>query len=111
MSKVINFVGYDCNVVQNKFQANNSICLSLVAADTKANRDKDTFPGEPIARASVFVDGVGVADNQSLIKDYSENKGILKTLVDAGIVEETGTVYNIGHSDDTLVHLVTLIPQ
>jgi hypothetical protein len=111
MSKVINFVGYDCNLVQNKFQANNSVCLSLVAADTKANLDNDTFPGEPIARASVFVEGIPVSENQTLIKDYSENKGILKVLVEEGLVEETGIVYNIGQSDETLAHLVNIVPQ
>lgn len=111
MSKIFNFAGFDCIVVQNKFQANNSICLSLIAADSKLNIENDTFSGEPIARASVFVKDIPVGENQTLIKDYSDNKGILKALINAGIVEATGTAYNVGHSDDTLVHLVNVISQ
>lgn len=42
--------------------------------------------GEPYTRATSNVLGVALEDDEVLVKDYSENAGVLKALVDGGVV-------------------------
>lgn len=53
--------------------------IALVLVDPKD-------PTEFIAVATVNVPEVRLTDNQVIIKDYSENEGMLKTLVEAEVV-------------------------
>jgi len=71
----IKFAGYACKVVRTKY-ANGQNALRLV----------DIYDGEPIAVASVCVPILQCADDEIFIKNYSENEGVLETLVDAGVV-------------------------
>lgn len=50
----------------------------------------------PYARATVAVDGVDLVDGEVLIKDHSENAGMLEALEAAGIVERTGRYVRSG---------------
>lgn len=107
MSKIIRFSGYDCLVVKNNFNNNNQICLSLVGADTEHNKEMDVFPHEPIAKASVNLEGVKVGENQTIIKDYAENRGILKILLHFGLVKETGVAIEL--PNDNLAYIVDVL--
>jgi len=51
-----------------------------------------TTEGEPLMKASVFVEGVNVNEHHVLIKDYSENEGITQCLADNGVVEVLRTM-------------------
>ena len=53
-------------------------------------RDRDD--GEPVATATINVPEEPLAENEVIIKDYSENDGMLAALLDAGVVEPTGRV-------------------
>lgn len=46
--------------------------------------------GSPIAVATVNIPDVKLPEGYVFIKDWSENTGMLKCLVEAGIVEDTG---------------------
>jgi hypothetical protein len=52
--------------------------------------------GEMYATASVNVPGVELESNEVLIKNYSENEGILEMLEEAGYVERTGRYVQSG---------------
>lgn len=57
----------------------------------------DLTTGMPIAKATINVPGLLLADNQVVIKDYAENEGMLKALIDEGIVKSTGETVRVGH--------------
>lgn len=44
--------------------------------------------GEPWATATVNLPNEFITENEVAVKDYSENKGVLQALIDAGIVYE-----------------------
>lgn len=71
----IEWNGYTCKTVFDKYE-NGRTAIRLVD-------DKD---GSPIATATINLPGEWVAENQVLIKDYSENSGMAKALLDAGVV-------------------------
>jgi hypothetical protein len=109
MSKIIRFLSYDCTIVTKQF-ANGQLCLTLVGANTRHNQNEGIMTGEPICKASVFVDGLAVAENQTCIKDYSENKGIYEVLRQADVISEAKASYILGNPD-TNVHVVDILKQ
>lgn len=77
--KTVNFNGYEC-YVNKAFYDNNRTALQLI--------DKES--GLPVCIATVNVPETELQDDEVIIKDYSENQGVLKVLEDAGIVKMTG---------------------
>lgn len=74
----VKFMRWLCTIEERRY-GNGRLALELV--DSK---------GEPVAVATVNVPGSPLADDEVFIKDYSENEGMLDSLVAAGIVERTG---------------------
>lgn len=66
--------------------ANGRVCLQAYTLD-----------GEPYLTATVNVPDVDLEDGQVVIKDYSENAGVLKALVDAGIVDLPDGIVSLGY--------------
>jgi hypothetical protein len=68
--------------------------------------------GNLAAMATVNIPEVQLKPNQVLIKDYSENHGMLRALEDAGIVKATGQSIRSGFADlpvcDLLIHPPTV---
>lgn len=60
-----------------KTYKNGQICIQLI----------DTSDGFPFATATVAVEDNLLKEDELAIKDYSENEGILDTLIDHNIVE------------------------
>jgi hypothetical protein len=52
--------------------------------------------GEEWTTATVNLPGAELAPDEVLVKDYSENVGMLQALVEAGIVEPTGRTVRSG---------------
>lgn len=52
----------------------------------------DAEDGGPVATVTVAVPGEPLADDEVVVKDHGENAGLLRALVDAGVVEPTGRV-------------------
>lgn len=89
---VFRYRDWDCVPVFNSYSAGGMPSISLVGADTKHNVSVGVEPGEPIAMATVNIPEIAamLGSNQTLIKNYSENQGMIDALVNAGVVEEVG---------------------
>lgn len=71
----IYFCGYECIATVAKY-GNGRIAIQLIDA-----RDHD-----PIATATVNIPRVPLGPDEVIIKNYSENTGIEKPLIEAGII-------------------------
>ena len=110
MSNVIRAFGYDCNVVLERFAQDKSLCVTLIAANTEHNKEQEVFTGEAIAKPSVYIEGLEIGENQTVLKNYSETKDIVQILVNAGIVEETGQAIQVSEfSNDSLAYIVNVL--
>jgi hypothetical protein len=72
----INFSGYECFVMHRKYPQNNRHAIELI----------DTEDCCPVAVASVNIPEASLEDDEILIKGWSENEGIGKILIKAGII-------------------------
>lgn len=84
-----------CEVVFGKY-SNNMPSISLF----------DVEDGSPVCVATVNLPEINVQEGHTLIKNYSENNGVLEALVKAGIVEDTGRVFPAGHVEANLVKII-----
>lgn len=57
-----------------------------------------TLEGEPFMVASVNVPSVHLEEDEVIIKDYSENEGVLNFLEDNNIVHATPYAVQVGHT-------------
>ena len=78
------FYGYTCVATRHTYP-NGRPAISVEDADT----------GEPICKASVNMPELDLEEDEVLIKDWSENEGILDALVSAGVIELTGNAYHL----------------
>ena len=89
----IKFKEWTCFLEFDQYQNNLSTAISLIGLEGE-------YAGEPIATASVNVPNLTLPTDQVAIKDWSENEGVLKALVDAGVVKvlyQVPTGYAIAH--------------
>lgn len=93
-TNLVTFLGYNCQVIKTKYAQGGAICLRLVSTEN-----------EPIATATVNVPEYKVRSGYLLIKNYSENQGILDALVEAGIVTPTGVTIPVGYCQAELCKL------
>ena len=83
MARIIKFKKWKCTLEIGRY-SNNRRALSLVAAaDTE-----DVMKGEQIATASVNIPGSHLEPDEVIIKDWSENEGMIEALVEAFVVAE-----------------------
>lgn len=66
---------WDC-VLQKGRYIDNSIAILLI----------DEHNGGPVGKATVAIQGANHKDNQIVVKDYSENEGMLDALKGIGLV-------------------------
>ena len=88
------FGGYACEV-QLDYYHNGNKSIKLM----------DTRDGSPVATATVNLDGVELSANEVMVKDYSENKGMLAALRDSKVVENIVDVIQSGYVDTPVVTL------
>ena len=81
----INDDGIDCVVVKTQYANNGRVALVLV----------DANDGAPVTVATVNFPEASLASDEAVIKDYSENDGVLDVLVKAKVVEPTDRVVSI----------------
>ena len=103
--KIFRVNGFDVFADLLKYRANNQLAIELYVADTEHNQNSGnaSFIGHPFLTPSVCVTGHQFSDNETAIKDYSENEGILDILVEAGIVNNSGKSIPTGHASVCLV--------
>ncbi len=89
------------NTLRILFQryANGRICMRLV----------DELG--PYACATVNVPEATFNEGEALIRDWSENKGVLSALTDGGVVEDTGLEVPTGCATANVVRLKVAIPE
>jgi len=71
---VVRFLGEDCTVSFVRYH-NDRVAIELTCED-----------GSSMARATVNLPEVPLAEDEVAVKDYSENAGMLSALMSAGIV-------------------------
>jgi hypothetical protein len=62
--------------------------------------------GMPLMRASVIIEDIALEDNYILIKNWSENTGILQFLTANNIVEDTGDTIATGFCEANVCKLL-----
>lgn len=77
--KEVVFTGTTCVVKKTKYMNNDNLALILIEKDGRAD--------EVYAHITVNTDSP-MPPNVAIIKDYSENEGMLKAISDAGLVSE-----------------------
>jgi hypothetical protein len=70
------FRGWACRIERGTYGATQRIALQLT----------DRTNGEPVAVATVHMPDLSLAPDEVVIKDYSENEGMLDALVAAGVI-------------------------
>ena len=91
----MNFSGYDCTIELTQYAHNGQKAMQLY----------DANDGEPIARATVCID-YDFQENQTAIKDWSENEGMLQALIDSHIVKDTGIRVPCGFTEAAIVEIL-----
>lgn len=79
--KNVKFKDWNCKLRFRKYQ-NGRTAIELV----------DAINGEPIAMATVNIPECALEEDEVIIKNYSENEGMLDALIGAGIIERTNKV-------------------
>ena len=97
---IVDFHSWRCRVARFRYP-NGRTALQLLTA----NKDE-----EPVATATVNVPEIPLASDEVLIKDYSENTGILAVLVQKGIVAPPIRVVPVGFVTAALCRLLIDLP-
>lgn len=83
----ISFKSWNCFLSLGYYGAGNRLAIQLLSDEE--NADKGVFYGEPIAVATVNLPEVPLKENEIIIKDYSENSGMLEALKKSGFISDT----------------------
>lgn len=85
--KRVNYKGCPCNLMKSFYHHGNRVALCLIDAEN----------GEPVATATVNIPEMPLSEDEILIKNYSENQGMLSFLEKEEIVQRTGRVVESGY--------------
>ena len=85
----VSFAGYECVAAEERYAASvgGRVRIQLY----------DRYDGGPVATATVNIPEVDLAEDEVLIKDWSENVGMMDALRSAGIAHDTGRRDDAGH--------------
>ena len=97
--KVIKINNQKCEVIFGNYM-NGATAINLICLDGEDE-------GEPYATATINIPRIKLEKNEIIIKNYSENEGILDALVEANIVEDTGGKINVGYAYANICKLKT----
>ena len=92
--KAMRYKDWDCNVQVTRY-ANGQAALVFI----------DREDGELIAKASTIV-SIELKEDETAIKVWTENEGMLEALVSAGVVEDTGVRVQCGWSEAPIVKIL-----
>lgn len=83
---VFHYKGMDCELIKGRYD-NGRIGLEVI----------DAKDGEPLFTATVNLPDIELASDEVVIKNYSENEGLLEVLVAYNYVIPTGQVVETGY--------------
>lgn len=98
--EVVEFQGRTYRVRQGRYPHGGATWLQLI-------NDGE----EPVATATVNLPEQRISAEEALVKSWSENEGMLESLVAAGIVEDTGRTVPSGFVRANLVRVRSCAPQ
>ena len=98
---VLTFAGCDCRLRIGRYPAGGAVALQLVSERGR----------EPVATATVNVPDIDVPPGLVLIKDYSENEGMLSVLTEAEVVQPTGRTVPVGYCHAHICQLLIHAPE
>lgn len=101
----VTFLGVVCDVWFTRYPKTQQLAIILRDAHHDAPEDEADF-----CCATVNLPDVYFAPQQTAIKDWSENAGVLKALVDAGVVKYTGQWLTCGYAQAAVVDVVPEVP-
>lgn len=84
---IIKFKGYDCVLDTTRKYPNGNVAIILLRHKT----------GEMICKATISVPHLILDETEVVIKNYSENEGILEVLENAGVIKQTGQFATVGY--------------
>lgn len=95
------FAGFECDVIKASYHDNNTALLLVDSSDEDY--------GSPVLTASVNITGVSecLPEDQVVIKTYSENAGVLKALIEAGVVRDTGEAVATGYATCPVAEIIS----
>lgn len=82
----VKFKDWNCIVVLDKYTSNDRTAILLLEKET----------GDNIAVASINLPKYDLKDDEVIIKNYSENEGILEVLIEAKIISEPSVMIQTG---------------
>lgn len=82
----ISFLSYDCKIVKGVY-SNGRTAMELV----------DATDGEPVCTATVNIPETHIEKDEVIIKNYSENEGILDVLIEAGVISKPSRTIQTGY--------------
>ena len=80
----IKFQDWECNIITKRYN-NGRLAIELVEAES----------GEPVTVATVNLPDASLEEGEVFIKNWSENEGIMDTLIKANVI---GPVIGIKHT-------------
>jgi hypothetical protein len=97
----LTFAGCDCRLRVGRYPTGGAVALQLVSECGR----------EPIATATVNVPEIDAPSRLVLIKDWSENAGMLSVLTEAGVVQPTGATIPVGYCHAHVCRLLIHEPE
>lgn len=97
----VKLYGIDCVIQLARYPDTERLALILL--------DKET--GEDMTVATVNMPGIFLRSEEVMIKDWSENEGVLEALQKAGVVEPTGLTYPSGFVEVPKCLVTVPIPE
>lgn len=84
----VNFKHWVCRAQFERYASADQIAITLLLDDNDPSvMAGDEIPGDDVAVATICAPEVTLRAGRVLIKDYSENSGMVDALVAAGVVE------------------------
>lgn len=84
--EIVKFNQWQCHLKFGYYN-NNRLHIELISA--VENMDIFLFVGDPIAKATVNLPDIDLKDDEIIIKNYSENEGMLETLQKFGYISDS----------------------
>lgn len=76
--KTVTFRGTECEVCADRYMSSDRLAITLMTKED----------GLPMARATVNMSEHDLKDDEVLIKDWSENEGMIEALADGKVIEK-----------------------
>lgn len=97
---IVKFNQWECFLELGHY-GSGRLAIQLVSA--VENKEQDLFIGEPIATATVNLPDIPLGADEIIIKNYSENEGMLNSLQKAGLVSVPVRQIQTGYATASVV--------